>query len=50
MRTSVNPEIVAICDLDMNRASMLAAILGDIPVVETLDAGTAGSTLVVGSL
>jgi predicted dehydrogenase len=37
LHASPDWEVVAICDLDMNRAGKLAATLGDIPVVESLD-------------
>lgn len=37
LQASPDWEVVAICDLDMYRASKLAATLGDIPVVESLD-------------
>jgi predicted dehydrogenase len=37
LHASPDWEVVAICDLDMNRASKLAATLGDVPVVESLD-------------
>ena len=37
LHASPDWDVVAICDLDMKRASKLAATLGDIPVVESLD-------------
>ncbi len=37
LQASPDWDLVAICDLDLERAAKLAATLGDIPVVESLD-------------
>jgi predicted dehydrogenase len=37
LQASTDWDLVAICDLDIERAAKLAATLGDIPVVESLD-------------